>query len=49
MDGNENKKEENEKRNEVLEKKEPQEAARPKQESELERLIRLQREQLGKS
>ena len=41
--------EENKNSNEVPEKKEPKEGARPKQESELERLIRLQTEQLGKS
>jgi hypothetical protein len=41
--------EENENSKEVLEEKEPKEEARQKPESELERLIRLQREQLGKS
>jgi hypothetical protein len=41
--------EENEERKDVLEKKEPKEEVRQKPETELERLIRLQTEQLGKS
>jgi hypothetical protein len=41
--------EENENSREVAEQEEVKEEARPKQESELERLIRLQTEQLGKS